>query len=118
MGLPQATPGGIKGNPDIVIIKDQELWLLELTTQKAKSSQETSETFSIIRHLRNFEKNNKELLRKKEIKRISLIYSAPILYEDLIKSLTSITSQEGLGMKFFKTNDLAERFSKNLKEVF
>ncbi len=108
LGIPHPTPGGSKGNPDIVFIMDKTLFLLELTTQKAKSSQENTETFSIVRHIRNFEINNKEIFEKYHIDNTLLIFAAPVLHKDIIKTLKGIFERERINYKFFKIEDLLE----------
>lgn len=118
LGLPHPTPGGPKGNPDIVFIMDDNLIILELTTQKARSSQENAETFSIVRHVRNFETNNKDIFSKYGVRNVLLIFSAPILHADIVKTLEKIFQQEkGFNYKFLKIEELLEILTTNPRRL-
>lgn len=52
-GLPSQTPGGPKGNPDLIVFIDNKLLVIELTTIKSKSQQWTAEAASVPDHIKN-----------------------------------------------------------------
>ena len=97
-GLPISAPGGKEGKGDIVFFFNNLQIVLELTTMKAKTSQEKSEAFSVPDHIKNHSKDHQN---KKTIG----IYLAPIIhkriqnYMDVKKdnySLSSLTISDFL----------------------
>lgn len=114
-GLPQQTPGGPKGNPDIVIILKNKIILLELTTNSSISGQENSESLNIVRHARNYIENNNEILKKYNLdkKCLSIIFAAPVIHNDIVRSLSVILEKENITNAFLTINELIQKISTN-----
>lgn len=114
-GIPHQTPGGPKGDPDIIVVLKDRILIFELTTISSRSGQENSESLNIVRHVRNFSENNIELFEKYELEpeNIELYFSAPVLHSDLVKSLSDLLDLDKIKYNFIKTGDLLDMIENN-----
>ena len=107
-GLPVPAPGR-EGLGDIVLFHDDKQIILEVTTIKSKSGQETSELFSVPDHIKN---HSNQFPSKQTIG----IYLAPIIHERVTNGMLS---NKGLGnnkLYCFEIKEFLAKLSK-LKSI-
>ncbi|MCT1763990.1 AlwI family type II restriction endonuclease [Staphylococcus epidermidis] len=119
--LPTQSPGGKLGNPDIIFIKDNVHYVLELTTIKSKSTQEKAELSSVSDHIRLYKNkvNNKQITVKG-------IFCAPIVHErthNTMKSILQESNTEIVSLTIIQLLNILEESTKYnlnslLNEVF
>jgi len=92
-GIPTPSPGGPKGNPDILLFKENKVVVFELTTIKPKSEQWKAEGASVPDHLI-------EMKSRYPNNQIIGVYLAPIIHEERVtKPMISRLSNTGINLK-------------------
>lgn len=84
-GLPVQSPGGKTGTVDMIFIKDNVHYVLELTTIKSKSGQEKAEAISVPDHIKLYSQSIKEFVRG--------IYSAPLIHDRITAMMKTLTEE-------------------------
>ena len=93
------------GKPDIVVISDSYSYIVETTTIKNRSGQETSETFSLLRHAKD-EKAYLEQGRK-----VKIIFISPVKYPSLNKSMDNMVSRENIEYQNIDIDELIDDYA-------
>ena len=96
--LPRPAPGGKTGIPDIIIEIDNEYFVLEVTTIKAKDAQFKAEGASVPDHVRLFAEST--------TKNVYGVYSAPIMHVRVNNAMQSTLAGYGLTIKCLTIDDL------------
>lgn len=108
--LPVSAPGGKLGTPDIIFEIDNEYFVLELTTIKAKSTQFSAEGASVPDHIRLFADQTHHPVHG--------IFSAPIMHVRVNNAMESTLNGYGLHIKCLTVDDLLLLFgSKNRAQI-
>lgn len=98
-GLPRPAPGGKTGTPDIVFIINEEFFVLEVTTIKAKTSQFKAEVSSVPDHVKLFAEENHDA-------KVHGIFSAPTIHSRNTSVMESILNEHDINIKSIKDQDL------------
>lgn len=96
--LPRPAPGGKTGIPDLIFEIDGELFVLEVTTIKAKDAQFKAEGASVPDHIRLFAESTS--------KKVYGVYSAPIMHVRVNNAMQSTLAGYGLTIKCLTINNL------------
>lgn len=84
-GLPTQAPGGKTGTIDMVFVKNNIHYVLELTTIKSKSGQEKAEAISVPDHIKLY-KNSSHC-------EVVGVYVAPLIHERITAMMKSLTEE-------------------------
>ena len=104
-GICEPAPGGKMGNPDIVFVINDHLFVLELTTFRGIRAQwSSSEASSVPDHIAKYQKQHPN-------KKVIGVFSAPSIHHQLEQNLKLNAMKEGVGMIFIPCIDLANMFS-------
>ncbi|MEG2410141.1 MAG: AlwI family type II restriction endonuclease [Erysipelotrichaceae bacterium] len=116
-GLPVQAPGGKTGTVDMVFIKDDVHYVLELTTIKSKSGQEKAEAISVPDHIKLY----KDSMGPKV--KVVGIYCAPLIHERITNMMKTVTTEmHGISLVCITDKSLVEilkneDFSKKIGEL-
>lgn len=102
-------PYHASGKPDILILVDNLLIILELTVIPDTRQQWSAEGASVPDHIRIVSKDNPE-------KKILGIFSAPSIHAQLERNLKSHSKDEGIPIVCFTTDELFKVFASESKE--
>jgi len=109
-GICEPALGGKEGNPDVVFVIDDTVFVLELTTFRGIRAQWSSaEASSVPDHIVKFKTMNPG-------KRIIGIFSAPSIHPQLKQNLTLNAKREKVGMIFRPCIEFAEFLSATNRE--
>ncbi len=99
-GLPRPAPGGKTGIPDIVFEIDDQVFVLEVTTIKAKSTQFSAEGSSVPDHIKLFAAEN--------TCRPIGIFCAPKIHERNTNAMKAVLEPYGIKIICITDNDLID----------
>jgi len=109
-GICEPAPGGKEGNPDVVFVIDDTVFVCELTTFRGIRAQWSSaEASSVPDHIVKFKNLSPG-------KRIIGIFSAPSIHQQLKQNLTLNAKREKVGMIFKPCIEFAEFLSTTNRE--
>ncbi|KXI51974.1 MULTISPECIES: AlwI family type II restriction endonuclease [Bacillus cereus group] len=100
-GLPRPAPGGKTGTPDIIFIINDEFFILELTTIKAKSAQFSAEGSSVPDHIKLFAEEHSEAI-------VNGIYTAPTIHDRNTSAMKAILDPLGINLKCIEDRELVD----------
>lgn len=88
-GLPIPAPGGKTGTADITFTINNTYFVLEVTTIKNKSTQESTEIYSVPDHIRLASKSNMKTIG---------IFCAPVIHSRVTSVMQSVISKHNTGI--------------------
>lgn len=103
IGLPTPAPGGKSGTPDILFEVNGHVFVLELTTMRAKSSQEQAESTSVPDHL--------HLVAEQTDLPVKGIYAAPKIHDRITNMMKATALHNGDAITCVTIIDLLDNLS-------
>ena len=92
---------GKTGTPDIIFIINDEFFILELTTIKAKSAQFSAEGSSVPDHIKLFAEEHSEAI-------VNGIYTAPTIHDRNTSAMKAILDPLGINLKCIEDRELVD----------
>jgi len=111
-GIPRQAPGGKTGTPDIIFQINDEMFILEVTTIKPKSTQFSAEGSSVPDHIKLFSEKDSDI-------KVHGIFSAPLIHSRNTAAMQAILDPLEINLKCIKDINLIEILqSKNRNFIF
>lgn len=110
-GLPTSAPGGKEGQADMYFVIEDKIFILELTTIKSKSGQESAEIASVPDHIR--------LAQNKTNQKICGIFCAPKIHERNTIIMKTVLKEYNINLNCLTDKELIDIFlTKNKKQIY